>query len=153
MTNPSEQQFGSTVEAAAAWQLFLDEQFSRGATFTPVLPDGMLSTAGRYNFPVVAVASMYGSWPVLTSFDGDRDVVVIPQSWEDLDRDGHYAARIDIDPVCGRSGKWEYNSWFSDSLAEKMAPWREKLRAVLRDHAQFVGPFGELDIEAEPSES
>ncbi|MFA7264890.1 MAG: hypothetical protein WC054_01020 [Candidatus Nanopelagicales bacterium] len=149
MNNPTEQQFSSAVEAAAAWQVFLDESFPQGATFSQVMADGRLDPDGRFNFPVLVVMQMRGEWPVLMSFDGDQDVLMYINSWEEIDRDGHYVVRTQLLPLdSARSGLWELNSWFSEGLAEFLAPHREKLRRVLMDQAQFAGPAGELVVQS-----
>lgn len=124
---------------AVEWQQLLDEQFPEGVQIAPLLPDGTLSAEGQSSAPVLVVMSMEAGWPHLVSLgvnDG-RDVQLRPTSWTEIDRDGHYACKIDT-----AEGPYELSSWLTPEQVAVMTPLRDSQRDYLMQLADASAENG-----------
>lgn len=128
---------------AAGWQQYLDEHFPRGMQFN------WLSDSGALVFPsramsMLKVISMHGEWPVLCGFDTlqeDYDIRLYPSSWKEIDRHGHFVARLtQSNSTDINAPSAELSSWISDELAAMLAearPEDEQSLNAMAEHASI----------------
>lgn len=140
-------------QTSADWQALLDERFPQGALVSRVLKDGTLSGDEIFRLPVLVVMAMRGEWPLIVGIDVDgRDLQLHAASWEEIDRKGHFVARVKMAPVGGaRVGEYEISSWLSPALAAAFGEVREAQRDWLLQVAQSAEAEVPLEV-AEPAE-
>jgi hypothetical protein len=134
---------------AAEWQQLLDEKFPEGAQVSLVLPDGTLSGEVQSGAPVLVVMSMDGVWPHLVSLgtsDG-HNVQLHPTSWEEIDRSGHFACRVETS-----EGTYELSSWLTPEQVAEWAPLRDSQREYLEQLADVPGPEDVAPTDLTPAE-
>jgi hypothetical protein len=141
------------VKTAAEWQALLDERFPEGAIVTRVLKDGTLAANPVYRVPVLVVMAMRGEWPLIVGIDADgRDLQLHAASWEEIDRSGHFVARVKMAPVSGAvPGEYEINSWLSPNLVAALAQVRDAQREWLLQVAQSAEEETQLEV-SEPAD-
>lgn len=131
------------------WQALLDERFPSGAAVTRVLEGGSLDSRAVF-LPVLMVAGMRGGWPLLVGVaDNGLDMSLYIDSWQEVDRDGHYVARVSTAPIQNtQSGEFEISSWLTPFAEEQLLAVREEQREWLTQ----VIASAESEVELEPAE-
>lgn len=142
------------ASTSAEWQALLDERFPEGAAVSRVLPDGSLSGEGMYFCPVLVVMAMRDVWPLIVGIGLDgHDLQIHASSWEEIDRDGHYIARVHSRATDSVSAEhFEVSSWLSPAAVELMAKVRDAQREWLMqvsESAQAESAPDEVDSAVE----
>jgi hypothetical protein len=122
-------------KTAAEWQELLDSSFPEGSFFSAVTADGL---SPRGMIPVLVVMAMDGDVPLVAGIRADGlDVQLRISSWEEIDRDGHFVARVkDSSGGDGRVAEFELSSWLTPAAVAEMATVRESQREWLSQVAQ-----------------
>lgn len=120
----------SPAVTSAEWQELLDERFPEGALVSRVLPDGSLSGDVMYLCPVLVVMSMRDEWPMIVGIGTDgHDVQIHAVSWEEIDRSGHFVARVHSEASASDvRDHFEISSWLSPVAVASMTAVRESQR-------------------------
>lgn len=141
------------VTTSAEWQALLDERFPEGAVVSRVLKDGTLDGDMIFRVPVLVVMAMRGEWPLIVGIDADgRDLQLYAASWKEIDRSGHFVARVKMAPVAGaRRGEYEISSWLSPGMVAAFAQVRDAQREWLLQVAESAEEETQLEV-AEPEE-